>query len=343
MSGPRNRLLVGDALHELRQLPDDDVDMVLTSPPYFRLRDYGVDGQLGLEAHVDDWVRELRAISSELARVLTPTGTLWLNLGDAYSTHTREGAARKSLLLAPERLALQLVADGWVLRNKIIWQKSNPMPTSVRDRLACTWEVIYVFAHGPRYFFNLDAIRQPHLTKATATHRVPSGRHGGGRADTRLRPDWLGPNADGTAGLAVLKARGRVGHVLGKNPGDVWRLASSRYRGAHHATIPPKLARQAILAGCPARRCRQCRTPYSVQTLAAVYGARHHSTTTAACSCDASSEPGVVLDPFFGAATTGLVAEQLGRDWLGIELNPAFADAGLQRLAQARASPAQAA
>lgn len=337
MKFSRNQLLVGDALSELRRLPSDDIDMVLTSPPYFRLRDYDVDGQLGLEAHVDDWVGQLGAVGAELARVLTPTGTLWLNLGDAYATHSREGALRKSLLLAPERLALQLVADGWVLRNKIIWQKSNPMPTSVRDRLACTWEVIYVFARSSRHHFNLDALRQPHLSRATST-RPPSG----GQGATSDREHWLGPNADGSAGLAALKAAGRVGHPLGKNPGDVWRLASSRYRGAHHATFPLALASQAISAGCPVRRCSQCRAPYTVRTLVAVDGARQRSTTTPACGCNAVSEPGLVLDPFFGAATTGLAAEQLGRDWLGIELNPAFAAAGLQRLAQARASPAAA-
>lgn len=329
---PRNRVLVGDALTELRRLPEGDIDMVLTSPPYFRLRDYGVVGQLGLEAHVDDWVRELQAVSAELARVLTSTGTLWLNLGDAYSTHDREGAPRKSLLLAPERLALHLVADGWILRNKIVWQKSNPMPTSVRDRLACTWEIVYVFARGPRYFFDLDAARQPHTSRPSRSQTDEQS--------TTARPGWLGPNADGTGGLAALKAAGRVGHVRGKNPGDVWRLASSRYRGAHHATFPLALARRMVTLGCPARRCTACRTPYRH----AVEGsdADPMSTWQPGCDCIAASQPGVVLDPFFGAATTGLAAEGLGRDWLGIELKPEFAAAGLQRLAEARASPPRA-
>lgn len=324
MRSPRNRLLVGDALSELRQLPSGDIDMVLTSPPYFRLRDYGVAGQLGLEQHVNDWVDGLHAVTAELGRVLTPTGTLWLNLGDAYATHQREGAARKSLLLAPERLALQLVADGWVLRNKIVWQKSNPMPSSVRDRLACTWEIIYVLARGPRYYFDLDALREPHRSRPPVRPSAPSRT-----AAAKTRAAWLGPNADGSSGLEALKSAGRVGHPSGKNPGDVWRLASSNYRGAHHATFPAELARRAIRAGCPAQVCSRCRLPHST------------STQLPACDCQASAVPGVVLDPFFGAATTGLAAEALGRDWLGIELNPDFAAAGLTRLGEARASPAR--
>ena len=155
----------------------------------------------------------------------------------------------------------------------------------------------------------------------------------------RTRTSWLGPNADDRSGLDNLKAAGRVGHALGKNPGDVWRLPTSAYRGAHHATFPLALARRIITLGCPARRCAACRTPYIPASSGAVDDPRELSTWRPGCSCTAVSEPGLVLDPFFGAATTGLAAEGLGRDWLGIELNPAFAAAGLERLAEARASP----
>jgi site-specific DNA-methyltransferase (adenine-specific) len=148
VSGLRQRIIVGDAHEQLRQLPSEAIDMVLTSPPYFLLRDYQVRGQLGLEPHVDEWVANLRGVVRELHRVLVPTGSLWLNLGDTYATHPRQGAPRKSLLLGPERLALALVADGWVLRNKIVWAKSNPMPSSVRDRLTCAWEAVYIFAQA---------------------------------------------------------------------------------------------------------------------------------------------------------------------------------------------------
>ena len=334
MMPPRNHLLVGDALKQLRRLPDASVDQVLTSPPYFRLRDYGVAGQLGLEPHVDAWVERLRQVAAELQRVLVPTGSLWLNLGDSYAVHPREGAPRKSLLLAPERLAQALAADGWTLRNKIVWQKANPMPTSVADRLACTWEVIYVFAKQPRYFFDLDAVREPHSSRPTRPPATP-----GSPMAAAPRDSWLGPNADGSGGLRRLKAAGRVGHPLGKNPGDVWRLPTSGYRGAHYATFPEALAWRIIRLGCPLRRCTACQAPYRRPAGSPDDDRRSSTPWQPSCRCAAVSEPGLVLDPFFGAATTGLAAEGLGRDWLGIELNPDFAAAGLQRLAEARASP----
>jgi site-specific DNA-methyltransferase (adenine-specific) len=286
---PRNQILIGDAAQELRRLPDASVDMVLTSPPYFRLRDYQVDGQLGLETHVDRWVDGLDVVTRELKRVLKPTGTLWLNLGDSYSTHLDQGATRKSLLLGPERVAQRLITNGWTLRNKIVWAKTNPMPSSVRDRLSCAWEYLYIFSLEPHYNFDLDAIRLPHTSRAAL------------RPTTEIRRDreaWRGPNGDDASGLARLHQRGIVGHPLGKNPGDVWRIASSNYRGAHHATFPVELARRTIKAGCP--------------------------------------PGGLVLDPFLGAGTTAVAAEQLGRHWLGIELNPDFAALAETRIAEAQ-------
>ena len=289
-------------------------------------------GQLGLEPHVDEWVANLRTVSRELQRVLLPTGSLWLNLGDTYATHSRQGAPRKSLLLGPERLALALIADGWVLRNKIVWAKSNPMPSSVRDRLTCTWEAVYVFTRQPRYFFDLDAIRTPHTTK----HR---GRLKPG-FQRRPREAWRGPNGDDASGLDVLKARGIIGHPLGKNPGDVWALASSNYRGAHHATFPLTLARRVIQAGSPEARCVRCRAPWQRRLLRPIGGTAVRGALGPTCDCGAAREPAAVLDPFFGAGTTAVAAEQLGRDWLGIELNPAYADLARQRVYYAaRAGP----
>jgi site-specific DNA-methyltransferase (adenine-specific) len=292
MTGPmkRNRIIVGDAARSLATLPDDSVDMVLTSPPYFRLRDYQVEGQLGLEPHVERWVDELVTVMAGVARVLKPGGTLWLNLGDSYATHPSQGAPRKSLLMAPERLAARMLGTGWTLRNKIVWAKANPMPSSVRDRLSCTHEYLYVFARDDRYHFDLDAIRVPHRSTATPRPQLS--------ARARAREAWRGPNGDDASGLDRLHAHGIVGHRLGKNPGDVWTIGSSGYRGAHHATFPVELAHRAILAGCPAG--------------------------------------GVVLDPFMGAGTTAVAAEQLGRDWLGIELNPDFAKLATQRIYAAR-------
>ena len=248
---PLNRILVGDAETTLRGLPEAFVDTVVTSPPYFHLRNYQQDGQLGLEDQIAQWVESLRRVLNGVARVLVPTGSVWLNLGDSYSTG-REGAPRKSLLLAPERLALALIADGWIVRNKIVWAKRNPMPSPVPDRLAPSWEVIYFLVRQPGYFFDLDEIRVPH----TSTAKQPSTKRG-----WSVPPAWR-VNASSNSGLDALNAAGRVGHPLGKNPGDVWQLSTASYRGAHHAVFPLTLIERPILAGSPARRCQRCRLPW---------------------------------------------------------------------------------
>lgn len=332
MSLPRNQILVGDALDRVRELPDASVDCAVTSPPYFRLRNYDHDNQLGLEAHVDDWVAGLQALLTEVRRVLVPTGTIWLNLGDSYSTKPAEGAGRKSLLLGPERLALQLVKDGWLVRNKIVWAKTNTIPTSVADRLATKHEFIYVLARSPTYFFDLDTIREPHVSRPP-NHRA-STRPASRKPD---RPAWLGPNSDGDRGLAALHAVGLLGHPLGKNPGDVWRLAVSGYRGPHFATFPVSLAQRMIQAGCPEQRCSECRTAYKrpVRRLGAV---ATRLALRAMCDCDAAGEPGLVLDPFIGSGTTAIAAETLGRDWLGIELNPDYVALATDRIDGERAT-----
>lgn len=330
---PRRQILVGDAGERLRELPAGSVDMVLTSPPYFRLRDYQVNGQLGMEQHVGNWVDQLRAVCSELARVLVPSGSLWLNLGDTYTTHPRQGAARKSLLLGPERLALALIEDGWIIRNKIVWAKTNPMPSPVRDRLSCTWEVMFLLTRSRSAYFDLDAIRQPHKT---------SGKQRPSQPIAPVLPSaWQGPNGDGGDGLSRLKAQGRVGHPLGKNPGDVWQMATAGYRGGHYAVMPERLAQRAITAGCPQQRCTSCRRPWQQHTLRALGGTALRGALGPSCECAADSEPGLVLDPFLGAGTTAVVAEKLERDWLGIELNPAFAGIAEQRLAAGAKRPPQ--
>jgi site-specific DNA-methyltransferase (adenine-specific) len=218
-----------------------------------------------------------------------------------------------------------LLADGWVLRNKIVWAKTNPVPTSVRDRLACTWEAIYVLTRQPSYFFDLDAVRIPHRSQ-------PPKRHGVPHAQPEL---WRGPNGDGARGLDIIKAAGRVGHPLGKNPGDVWHIASSSYRGAHHATFPVGLAQRAIQAGCPERRCASCRLPWrrTAQRLGQI---ATRGGLWAGCDCDTGAEPGIVLDPFFGAGSTAIAAESLGRDWLGIELKADFARLAWARITEQR-------
>jgi site-specific DNA-methyltransferase (adenine-specific) len=315
---PRNTILEGDALDRLAGLTPASVDCVITSPPYYGLRDYGATGQLGLEPTVTDWVDNLRAVCRQVARVLTPTGSLWLNLGDAYSRHARYGAPPKGLLLAPERLLLALATDGWIVRNKIIWAKPNPMPTSVGDRLTATYDPIYLLVRSRRYFFDLGAIREPAATTTAL------------------------PNELLTAPPGALR---------GKNPGDVWRITSASYPGAHFATFPPELVRRPLLAGCPEAVCTQCGRPWRrtdavhrigphaslprdryVRHYPVRWRTLHGVGDLTPCGCGAPTRPGLVLDPFFGTGTVGAVARELGRDWLGIELSPAYIDLAENRL-----------
>lgn len=334
---PRNQILTGDARELLPTLPAASVDCAVTSPPYFRLRSYQAERQIGLEEHVNLYVHELRCVARQLHRVLKPGGSLWLNLGDTYSSKPSEGAEAKSLVLAPERVALSLVRDGWVLRSKVVWAKTNPMPTSVRDRLSCTYEVLYFFVRSRHYYFDLDAIRVAHESKMSRPAKRPSA--------WSVPKVWRGPLNGSNTGLARLKQQGRVGHPLGKNPGDVWRLATAGYRGAHHAAFPEKLVERPLLASCPERVCVHCGQPW-LREQAKVLG---HLAVLAelrpGCSCSADWKPGVVLDPFLGSGTVASVATRLGRDWLGIEVNPAFAHLTEERLSRlsGRAPPAQAA
>jgi site-specific DNA-methyltransferase (adenine-specific) len=300
---PRNTILIGDATERLRELPPASVDCLITSPPYFLLRDYGAQGQIGLERSVDDWVAALRRVMRAATGALAPAGSAWLVVSDTYARHPNQGALPKSLLFGPERLALALIADGWIVRNKIVWAKPNPMPQSVGDRLTNTYEVVYVLTRQRSYFFDLDAIRTAHRTAAAQAPRLAPSE----------RQDWRGPFSST--------------NPRGKNPGDVWTVAVRAVRG-HHATFPERLVEPAVLAGCPARVCLGCGTGWRSEGPGTV--------PVPACACAAATRPGLVLDPFMGSGTVGLVAERHGRDWLGIELNPAYAALAERRVRAAR-------
>lgn len=330
---PSNQMLIGDVRRVLPTLPDASIDTVITSPPYFRLRNYESDGQIGIEGNVDGWVTELRRVLTNIDRVLKPTGSLWLNLGDTYSHHDRDGGPPKSLLLGPERLALAMLQDGWTIRSKVIWAKNNPMPTSVRDRLSCTWEVFYLAVRSRAYYFDLDAIRIPHRSKLAG----PSAGAKRRAAEAVSPPTWAGPLAGNNRGLDGLKSRGLVGHPLGKNPGDVWQTPTSNYRGEHHAGFPADLIRRPLLATCPERVCTFCGAPWERVRARTIGHLAVLGELRATCNCGAAWRPGVVLDPFMGAGTVAVVAEAHQRDWIGIELNPDFARMTEERLRAARA------
>jgi DNA modification methylase len=357
------RLYLGDARQVLAAMPEASVDCIVTSPPFWSLRDYGtgrwhagdpgcphpgsarVDGarcptcgavwadpQYGLEPTVEAYVARLVAVFEQARRVLAPTGTLWLNVGDSYSGGARRAydtghgitATRrlpgtrnasplppKNLIGVPWRVAFALQASGWWLRNAVIWAKTNPMPESIGDRLSTTYELLFLLTRSRTYYFDLDPIRVPlKYPDAADGTRVFGGARkasvGGIEATARRRGARYGTPGKYTAqDIGVQPGAGRgnlrpVGHAhtaahpKGRNPGDVWRIATRPYRGAHVAPFPIDLPLRAIAAGCP--------------------------------------PGGTVLDPFSGAATTGLAALQLGRSYVGVDICAAFHDEALTRL-----------
>ncbi|MFJ8657413.1 DNA-methyltransferase [Streptomyces rochei] len=307
-------LLLGDALDVVRSLPDGSVDCIVTSPPYFGLRDYGTEGQYGLEASPTEYVETMRVLFAETRRVLADDGTFWLNLGDSYAgswgnqsrtasspgkvpgedgrypTQTRTGRIRegmpaaKNLMMVPERVAMALQDDGWTLRNKIVWHKTNAMPHSVTDRLSNRYEHLFLFAKSERYYFDLDSIREPHTMR-------PQRRPSGHKARQKL-----GVLPAQTYSTSRRTEPGVDGHPMGRNPGDVWAIPTRPYPEAHFAVFPLELPLRCIKAGC--------------------------------------KPGGTVLDTFSGSGTTGEAARQLGRRYVGIDLNPTYHDLAKQRFAQ---------
>lgn len=340
-------LFVGDCVSSMRQLDAGSVHTCVTSPPYFGLRDYGHDGQIGLEPTPDEFVAALVAVFREVRRVLRDDGTLWLNLGDSYANDGKWGGSSggkhasalhgatsigrgkvttglkpKDLIGIPWRVAFALQADGWYLRQDIIWHKPNPMPESVTDRCTKAHEYVFLLSKGPRYYFDHEAIKEPAsgtdarsqqvrakalaleagLTDAHFAAIRACGVTDSGKA--RVTQDGTGKNdveVQALADEAKLALGGYYREFLmaeTKNKRSVWTVTTKPFKGAHFATFPPDLIEPCILAGAPMG--------------------------------------GVVLDPFMGAGTTALVAERHDRQWIGCELNPEYADMALDRIAAAR-------
>jgi site-specific DNA-methyltransferase (adenine-specific) len=233
----RNQFLVGDARDKLAELPADFADIIVTSPPYFQQRDYVADGQLGQEDSPDQYVRRLVAVFHEARRVLKSAGSLWLVLGDKYA----DGV----LLGMPWRVALALQSDGWLLRSDIIWHKPNAMPSATKTRPTTDHEYVFFFTKSRDYFYNADAIREPHVT-FTEQSRMRGGRkHFGQRGGT--------PESGKNRGNPNLHdARwDQAFHPLGRNKRTVWSIPLSKFREAHFAVFPEPLVETCILASCP--------------------------------------------------------------------------------------------
>lgn len=331
-----NQCHYGDCLETLRRMPDGVVQTCVTSPPYFGLRDYNCDGQIGLEPTPEQFIAKLVDVFREVKRVLRDDGTAWVNIGDSYQTtsgggqqvgQTNTGAGLatkratskqtgikpKDLIGIPWMLAFALRADGWYLRQEIIWAKPNPMPESVTDRCTKSHESIFLLAKSEKYYFDAGAIKEPaapgsiarwnqDIEQQAGSDRVPGKTNGnmkavggkGGKSAFRGQ----GHQRDGDKGPANREGRDMqdVGSGETRNKRSVWTVATTPYKGAHFATFPIALIEPCILAGAPAG--------------------------------------GVVLDPFFGSGTTGQVAQNLGRKFIGCELNPAYKPLQDERLQQ---------
>ena len=325
-----------DVRDSLRLLPDASIHTVCTSPPYFGLRNYGAgDTEIGQEATPEDFVEALVEVFREIKRVLRPDGTLWVNLGDSYSRGSRDtvpthrgqcasgvdeekynfssASAKmgghevikpKDLVGAPWRLAFALQADGWYLRQDIIWNKPSCMPESVTDRCTKSHEYVFLFAHPDskgRYYYDADAIREKHSSAYSRDAIAKAGRAGGKRPDGD-NFSKLG-RQDGGKTPATRVERAALLNPAGRNKRSVWNVNPKPYRGAHFAVWPPDLVRPMVLAGCPVG--------------------------------------GVVLDPFSGSATTGMVALQEGRHYIGIDLNSDYLDLAQTRI-EDRGAPQEA-
>lgn len=238
-------VLLGDSLAVLSTLPDDSVHCCVTSPPYYALRDYEMEGQIGQEATSEEYVERLVEVFREVRRVLCPDGTFWLNIADTYCKHPKQGAKKKDMLGIPWRLALALQGDGWYLRSDIIWEKGNAMPESVTDRCSRSYEHIFQLTKSRHYFFDRAAIAEP-IAPSTLI-RMRSGRSGSNK---------YGAGVPGQPVQSINRPR-KVEEIAAgelpthRNKRDVWHINTTSYSGAHFATFSPQLAATCILAGCP--------------------------------------------------------------------------------------------
>ena len=299
-----NKILQGDALEVLRTLPSESVDCAITSPPYWALRDYGVEGQLGLEPTFQEYITKLCDIFDEVKRVLKKEGTCWVNLGDTYSDnkegktdnkvsdylketttnlHKKKGSvAEKCLCQIPSRFSIEMSNRGWILRNRLIWHKPNAMPSSVSDRFSVDYEDIFFFVKSKKYYF------EQQLEKSIWAEKDKRAITGG------ITKSGKSVSEEGTQYQISKSGSFRKDGL--RNVRSVWTICTKGLKDAHFATFPEKLIEPMIKAGCP--------------------------------------ENGIVLDIFMGAGTTALVAKKLGRNYIGIELNPEYIEIIHKRLSQ---------
>jgi DNA modification methylase len=364
----KHRVIVGDARGQLMTLPERSVHTCVTSPPYWGLRDYGHNAQIGLEDSLDAYIEKLLEVFRRVHRVLRDDGTLWLNLGDAYASGggagkhgytdgranrserrrslTPPGCKPKDMLGIPWRVAFALQADGWTLRSDIIWAKPNPMPESVTDRPTKSHEHIFLLTKGPKYFYDADAIRE------TSTERAS------GNKTRRTLEDVGRARDDNLASSVPYEPDG-----TGRNARDVWWMSTQPYPEAHFATYPMDLPVRCVMAGTSDKGvCPECGAPWErVVEKTKESRSRPNALTKRtgedgtgnvcpndvagvsvrhlgwkpSCGCECEPAPATVLDPFMGSGTTGAAAAVLGRSSIGVELNPEYAKLAEERIGKA--------
>lgn len=304
-----NKIVRGDALKILKTIPGESIDCIVTSPPYWALRDYGVMRQIGLESTIEEYLDKLLPIFDELKRVLKSTGTCWINLGDTYADKTKGGHRNKlqgnmydsltkrvtfaklktetsipvkSLCLIPSRFAIEMIKRGWILRNEIIWHKPNAMPQSAKDRFSVDFEKLFFFVKSHHYYFKqqFEPLKSPERLKRRLLD--PSQTH------KQFDNYWT------TANPKIPEIRRLRMLARGRNKRCVWTIGTTNFAGNHFAVFPSRLVETPILAGCP--------------------------------------EDGIVLDPFIGSGTTAVVAKKLNRNFIGIELSPEYLKIARKRL-----------
>jgi DNA modification methylase len=370
-----NKIEFGDCREIMKRWIDEGVKIqtCITSPPYYGLRDYGVDGQVGLEKSVDDYVNNMVEVFNHVKELLTDDGTLWLNLGDTYSDtrwssgggqimnknkdehrslqHEKNtGLPSKNLIGIPWKVAFALQADGWILRQDIIWQKPNPMPESVRDRCTKSHEYIFLLSKSPQYYFDHVAIKEPSVNPESYKGRR---KRSSMTEQSEIIMDKFGATRSGFKNIEEGKT------YPTRNKRDVWKVNVRPYKGAHFATYPTALIEPCILAGtsekghCPVCNARWKRMKIDtgerhdveVYTGKAVKDYEHAKAQNPSdtkrrvlesmskiykyewiptCECKLEPVPDIVFDPFMGSGTTAQVALQHGRQYLGCELNKEY-------------------
>jgi DNA modification methylase len=367
-----SQILVGDCIESMKGLPAQSVHCCVTSPPYWGLRDYGVDGQLGLESTPAQYVEKMVDVFREVKRVLRDDGTLWLNLGDSYASdtkgtggasdkqdsnvgsrysirHLNHGVKQKDLCGIPWSVAFALRADGWYLRSDIIWSKPNPMPESVTDRPTKAHEYIFLLSKSRTYFYDAEAIKEDSIHAGRVVN-------------------YDGTQKNCSAGDGINDRRTLISRPIevaaSRNRRSVWTITTQPYPEAHFATYPEDLVEPCIKAGTSEKGCcSECGAPWERQVEKTIHpngtGRTHIAGHEALPSqngwegvpraqvesrtigwqptCDHDQDdtklkPCTVLDPFGGSGTTGLVARKLGRDYILCELNPKYADLARKRI-----------